>query len=67
MPECIRDYVLVPTLNGNWGTSSSQNFLSVLYSLSKVLERFFSNPLQFVKSGYSKSLCTGMIKNVISR
>ena len=29
---------------------------------------FFSNPLQFgYKSGYSTSLCTGMIKNVISR
>ena len=45
--------------------------------MSKVLERliltkyedfFFSNPLQFgYKSGYSTTLCTGMIKNVVSR
>ena len=79
MPACIRDCVLVPIPKGNRDTSPSHNYrpIALCSSLSKVLERliltkyedfFFSNPLQFgYKSGYSTSLCTGMIKNVISR
>ena len=79
MPNSCRDCVLVPISKENIDASCSHNYSPIALSsnLSKVLERllllkyekfFFSNQLQFgFKPGYSTMLCTGMIKNVISR
>ena len=79
MPQCLRDSVIVPIPKGNKVASCSSNYRPVALSsnLSKVLERlilskyencFSSSPLQFgFKSGSSATLCTGTVKNVVSR
>ena len=79
MPGCIRDCITTPILKGNKDPSCSQNYcpIALASSLSKILERlilhkystyFFSSPLQFgFKSGYSTTLCTGVVKNIVSR
>ena len=79
MPQCLRDSVLVPIPKGNKDPSNSQNYraIALASSLSKVLERLmldkysaylYSCEYQFgFKSGFSTSLCTGIVKNVVSR
>ena len=79
MPQTFRDCVLIPIPKGNKDASCSHNYraIALASSLSKVLERlillkyatcFSSNLLQFgFKSGFSTSLCTGVVKSVISR
>ena len=79
MPKAFRDCVLVPIPKGSKDASCSKNYraIALASSLSKVLERvlllkyqsfFCSSSLQFgFKSGYSTTLCTGMIKNIVSR
>ena len=79
MPQCLRDSVLVPIPKGNKDPSHSQNYraIALASSLSKVLERLildqysaylYSSEYQFgFKSGSSTSLCTGIVKNVVSR
>ena len=78
MPKAFRDCILVPIPNGSKDASYSKNYraIALASSLSKVLERvlllqyqsYCSSSLQFgFKSGYSATLCTGMIKNIVSR
>ena len=79
MPQSFRDSVLVPVPKGNKDASNSSNYRPIALSstFSKIIERsilinyesFFStSPLQFgFKPGYSTSLCTATVKNVISR
>ena len=78
MPQCLRDCVLVPVpkKGKNVACSSSYRPIALASTLSKVLEHVIltkyspflcSNPLQFgFKPGFSTTLCTGVIKNVIS-
>ena len=77
MPPVLRDCVLVPIPKGVKDTSSSLNYRPIALSsnLSKVLERlillkfiafFTSSELQFgFKPGFSTTLCTGVVKNII--
>ena len=76
MPKAFRDCVLVRIPKGSKDGSCSKNYRAIA-SLSKVLKRvlllkyqsfFCSSSLQFgFKSGYSTTLWTGMIKNIVSR
>ena len=78
MPQCLRDCVLVsvPKKGKNVTCSSSYHPIALASTLSKVLEHVIltkyssflcSNPLQFgFKPGFSTTLCTGVVKNVIS-
>ena len=79
MPQLLHDSTLVPVPKNNKDASVSTNYRPIALSstLSKVLEQlilckysntFTSNHLQFgFKPGSSTSLCTGMIKNIVSR
>ena len=79
IPKCIRDCTLVPIPKNNKDPSSSKNYRAIAIAslLSKVLERiilsryesyFTSSALQFgFKKGHSTTLCTGLIKNTVSR
>jgi hypothetical protein len=79
MPKCFRDSVLVPIPKSGKNLSLSDNYrpISLASSLSKILEHIIldkyshyllSNQLQFgFKSGSSTSLCTGLVKNIVSR
>ena len=79
MPLCIRDSVLTPIPKGNKNTSCSQNYraIALASSLSKILEHlildqyasfFHTSYLQFgFKPGLSTTMCTGALKNVVSR
>ena len=79
MPKCFRDCVLVPIPKGGANLSSSDGYrpISIASCLSKVLERIILNQyssilsshhLQFgFKTGSSTSLCTGIVKCVVSR
>ena len=79
MPQILRDSTLVPVLKNNKDASVSGNYRPIALSstLSKVLEWllllkysifFNSSHLQFgFKAGYSTSLCTGTVKNIVSR
>ena len=78
LPQCLRDCVLVPLPKRNKDTTCSQNYrpIALASSLSKILEHLIftkyasylsSSPLQFgFKSGSSTTLCTGMVKNIVS-
>ena len=78
MPHCLRDCILVPISKGNKDPSCSQNYRAIALgsSLSKVLEHLIINKyssylatssLQFgFKSSSSTTLCTGVVKNVVS-
>ena len=76
MPKCFRDCVLLPIQKGKKDATCSQNYrpIALASSQSKVLigmkyETFFwSKSLQFgFKPGYSASLCTTTVRNVVSR
>ena len=79
MPQIIRDSLLVPIPKNNKDASLSANYrpIALPTTISKVLEwlilseysEFFtSSHLQFgFKSGSSTSLCTGLVKNIVSR
>ena len=79
MPHCLRDCVLTPIPKSGKDISSSQNYraIALASSLSKVLEHLIlkkyssflsTSHLQFgFKSGFSTTLCTGVLKNVVSR
>ena len=79
MPECFRDSIIVPIPKGSKDASKSSNYRPIALSsnFSKILERvilslyqpFFSTSvLQFgFKPGHSTTLCSAMVKNVVSR
>ena len=79
MPSCIRDSVMSPLLKGNKNPLCSDSYqpIALVSCISKVLEILIihkyssflqSSHLQFgFKSGSSTSLCTGTVKNIISR
>ena len=79
MPKCFQDCVLVPIPKGGANLSSSDGYrpISIASCLSKVLECIILNQyssilsshhLQFgFKTGSSTSLCTGIVKCVVSR
>ena len=79
LPQCLSDCVLIPIPKGSKDPSCSQNYRAVALasSVSKVLEHliikkyssyFCTSSLQFgFKPGYSTTLCTGVVKNVVSR
>ena len=76
MPHCLHDCTLVPISKGNKDPSCSQNYRAIALgsSLSKVLEHLIyssylaTSSLQFgFKSSSSTTLCTGVVKNVVSR
>ena len=79
MPAALRDCILVPIPKGNKDPTSSDNYRPVALApaLSKALEwsilllypnHFTTSDLQFgFKKGMSTALCTGFIKNVVSK
>ena len=79
MPSCLRDCVLIPVPKKNKDVTSSSSYRSIALasSISKILEHLIltkfssylhTSPLQFgFKPGFSTSLCTGVVKNIISR
>ena len=79
MPQLLRDSTLVPVPKNNKDASVSTNYRPIALSstLSKVLEQLVlckysniitSSHMQFgFKPGSSTSLCTGMVKKIVSR
>ncbi len=79
MPSSLRDCILVPIPKGNKDPTSSDNYrpIALAPTLSKALEwcilisfpsYFSSSDLQFgFKKHFSTTLCTGLVKNVVSR
>ena len=79
MPKCLRDSVLVPILKSGKNESLSDSYrpISLASTFSKLLENiilvkysplFSSSFLQFgFKPGSSTFLCTGLVKNIVSR
>ena len=79
LPQCLSDCVLIPIPKGSKDPSCSLNYRAVALAstVSKVLEHlifkkysssFCTSSLQFgFKPGYSTTLCTGVVKNVVSR
>ena len=74
MPSALRNCILVPIHKGSKDITSSDNYRPVALapSLSKALEwcilLFVYSDLQFgFKKKHSTTLCTGLIKNVVSR
>ena len=77
MPNVLRDCVVIPIPKGLKDPSCSSNYrgIAIASTLSKVLEGvilhkysefFTSSDLQFgFKSGYSTTMCTGLIKTTI--
>ena len=75
----LRDRILVPIPKGNKDPNSSDNYcpVALVPALSKALEwsillpypnHFTTSDLQFgFKKGMSTALCTGFIKNVVSK
>ena len=78
VPSAIRNCVLQPLLKPGKDPCKSDSYrpITLAPTLSKVFERciliiynsaFFTSPLQFgFKKGYSTTLCSGLINNVIS-
>ena len=78
MPDCLRDSILIPVPKSNKDSTKSLNHrpISLSSTLSKVLERLLlsvydeflsSSHLQFgFKRGFSTSLCTATIKNIVT-
>ena len=79
MPEQLRNCVLVPIPKGSKDTTISDNYrpIALALTLSKAIEwcilllfsdQFQTSGLQFgFKSKMSTSLCSGTLKNVVSR
>ena len=79
MPAALRDATIQPILKGSKDSPHSANCrgIALASSLSKVLEWsilitwnefFITSDLQFgFKSGFSTTLCTGVMKSVINR
>ena len=79
MPKALADCILVPSLKSNKDPTSLDNYwpIALAPNLSKILEwcilqcygSFLStSDLQFgFKSGFSSDLCSGMLKNDVSR
>jgi hypothetical protein len=79
IPECLRDCTLVPIPKGQKDPSISDNYrpIALAPTLSKVLEwcillhyssYMSTSGLQFgFKQGFSTTLATGLIKNVVGR
>ena len=79
MPHCFRDCVLIPVPKKNKDVTCSSSYrpIALASSLSKTLEHLIlikystflhTSPLQFgFKPGSSTTLCTGVVKNIISR
>ena len=79
IPKCFRDSVVLPIPKSGKNASVSDNYrpISLTSNFSKIIEYiilekysnyFTSNVLQFgFKAGSSTSLCTGLVKNIVSR
>ena len=79
MPQCLRDSILIPVLKKNRDVTCSSSYrpIALSSSLSKILEHLVllkyssllhTSHLQFgFKPGSSTTLCTGTVKNIISR
>ena len=79
MPSCLWDCVLIPVPKKNKDVTSSSSYcpIALASSISKILEHLIltkfssylhTSPLQFgFKPGFSTSLCTGVVKIIISR
>ena len=79
IPKCFRDSVVRPIPKSGKNVSVSDNYrpISLASNFSKIIEYiilekysnyFTSNVLQFsFKAGSSTSLCTGLVKNIVSR
>ena len=72
MPECFRDSIIVPIPKGSKDCpiALSSNFSKILEKMILSLyQPFFSTSLlQFgFKPGHSTTLCSAMVKNVVSR
>ena len=79
IPKCFRDSVVLPIPKSGKNVSVSDNYrpISLASNFSKIVEYiilekysnyFTSNVLQFgFKAGSSTSLCTGLVKNIVSR
>jgi len=79
MPAALCDCILVPIPKGNKDGTSSDNYrpVALAAALSKALDwsilllyptHFTTSDLQFgFKKGMSTALCTGFIKNVVSK
>ena len=79
IPQCLWDCVLIPVSKKNKDVSCSSNYrpIALASSLGKLLEHLilihysaflYTSPLQFgFKPGSSTALCTGLVKNIISR
>ena len=76
MPKGFRDCTLIPIPKSNKDPSCCQNYCPIRLSsnlferiiLLKFADLFTTSQLQFgFKPGYSTTLCTGMVKNVVSR
>ena len=79
MPQCLRDCILIPVAKKNKDVTCSSSYrpIALTSSLSKILEHLillkfssflYTSPLQFgFKSGSSTTMCTGVVKNIVSR
>ena len=79
MPSCFRECILIPVPKKNKDITSSSGYcpIALASSISKILEHLMltkfssyihTSPLQFgFKPGSSTSLCTGVVKNIISQ
>lgn len=78
MPKLLRDCILVPIPKGSKDPTLSENYraIALAHTLSKALEwcillaypqLFVTSGLQFGLRKMSTSLCTGTIKDIVSR
>ena len=75
MPECFCDSIIVPIPKGSKDASKSSNYRPIALSSNftvrslRVYQPFFlTSVLQFgFKPGHSTTLCSAMVKNVVSR
>ena len=79
MPHCFQDCVLIPVPKKHKDVTCSSSYcpIALAPSLNKTLEHLIlikystflhTSPLQFgFKPGSSTTLCTGVVKNIISR
>ena len=66
MPHCFRDCVLIPVPKKNKDVTCSSSYRPI--ALIKYSTFLHTSPLQFgFKPGSSTTLCTGVVKNIISQ
>ena len=81
MPKALADCILVPSLKSNKDPTFSDNYqpIALAHNLSKILEimvysstlwefpQYVRPSIWTIKPGFSSDLCSGMLKNVVSR